>query len=67
MSHLTLKHIEVKELPPTWAKQLPAAQTVTVIIIAENSEQQSSIDFGQGEKVANEIEAYLNDLFKRFA
>jgi hypothetical protein len=40
----------------------PAAQTVTVIIIAENSEQQSSIDFGQGEKVANEIEAYLNEL-----
>ncbi len=64
MSHLTLKHIEVNELPPTWAKQLPAAQTVTVIIIAENSEQQSSIDFGQGEKVANEIETYLNDLHR---
>jgi len=38
--HLALKHIKVNELPPTWTKQLPAAQTVTVIIIAENSEQQ---------------------------
>jgi len=62
MSHLTLEHIKVNELPPTWAKQLPAAQTVTVIIIAENSEPQSSIAFGQGEKLPNDQTAYLTHL-----
>ncbi|MCK5536857.1 MAG: hypothetical protein KAI79_08520 [Bacteroidales bacterium] len=36
MSHITLEHIKVNELPPAWAKQLPATQTVTVVIIAEN-------------------------------
>jgi hypothetical protein len=58
MSHITLEHIKVNELPLAWAKQLPAAQTVTVIIIAENAEQQSSIAYN----VPNNQEAYLNDL-----
>ncbi|MBE9561281.1 MAG: hypothetical protein IMF12_00275 [Proteobacteria bacterium] len=48
MSHITLEHIKVNELPPTWVKQLPDVQTVTVVIIAEN-------DNGQNEM-------YLNDL-----
>jgi hypothetical protein len=60
MSYLTLKHIKVNELPLTWAKQLAGTQTVTVIIITENSDQQPSIDFGMGDKVVND--AYLNDL-----
>jgi hypothetical protein len=46
MSHITLEHIKVHELPSAWAKQLPDTQTVTVIIIAEN----------------NQNEIYLNDL-----
>ena len=62
MSYLTLEHIKVNELPPTWAKQLPAAQTVTVIIIVENSEQQSLSDLGQGEKLPNDQTAYLKNL-----
>jgi len=33
-----------------------------VIILKENSDQQSSIGLGQGEKVANDQEAYLNGL-----
>ncbi|EDN68754.1 hypothetical protein BGP_3833 [Beggiatoa sp. PS] len=62
MSHLTLEHIKVNELPPAWAKQLSTAQTVTVIIIAETEEQQSSIELGQGKNVPNDQEAYLNNL-----
>lgn len=62
MSHITLEHIKVNELPRAWAKQLPHAQTVTVIIIAENAVQQSSIAPGQSDNVPNNQEAYLNDL-----
>jgi hypothetical protein len=61
MSHITLEHIKVNELPPAWLKQLPATQTVTVIIIAENAEQQSYV-LGQSDNVLNNQEAYLNDL-----
>jgi len=57
-SHLTLEHVKVHELPPTWAKQLSATQ----IIIAENSDQPSSIAFEQGEPLPNDQQAYLNDL-----
>jgi hypothetical protein len=62
MSHLTLEHIKVNELPVAWAKQLPTAQTVTVIIIAENAEQQSSMAPGLRYNVPNNQEAYLKDL-----
>jgi hypothetical protein len=62
MSHITLEHIKVNELPPAWAKQLPTAQTVTVIIIAENTKEQSSIVLGPSDNVPNNQEAYLNDL-----
>ncbi len=51
MSYITLEHIKVNELPPAWTKQLPATQTVTVIIIAENAEQQSYV-LGQSDKMS---------------
>ncbi|RKZ45043.1 MAG: hypothetical protein DRR16_15425 [Candidatus Parabeggiatoa sp. nov. 3] len=57
-----MEHVKVHELPPTWAKQLSPTQTVTVIIIAENSEQQSLFALEQGELLPNDQEAYLNDL-----
>ncbi len=49
LSHITLEHIKVNELPSAWTKQLLATQTVTVIIIAENAKQQSYV-LGQSDK-----------------
>jgi hypothetical protein len=42
MSQLRLEHVNIKELPPSWAKQLPLAQTVTVTIVVESLESRPS-------------------------
>jgi hypothetical protein len=70
MSHLRLEHLKINELPPQWAKQLPAAQTFTVIIIAENKPsmpEQVTIEppsdgIGQDDNTPEEREAYLQYL-----
>jgi hypothetical protein len=70
MSHLRLEHLKINELPPQWAKQLPAAQTFTVIIIAENKPsmpeqvtiEQPSDGIGQDDNTPEEREAYLQYL-----
>ena len=35
MSHLILEHLTSNDLPPEWAKQLPAGQTFSVMIVPE--------------------------------
>ena len=40
MSHLTLEHVKINDLPYGWVKQLPPAQTVTVTLVVENIEPQ---------------------------
>lgn len=61
---MRLEHIKINELPPQWAKQLPAAQTFTVIIIAENkpSMPAPSDGIGQDDNAPEEREAYLQYL-----
>lgn len=66
MSHLRLRNLKINELPPQWTKQLPAAQTFTVIIIAEKPKQVTieppSYNTGQEDNATKEREAYLQNL-----
>ncbi len=66
MSHLRLEHIKINELPPQWTKKLPAAQTFTVIIIAENQEVKSTlpkqVSIEPDNNARQERAAYLQDL-----
>ena len=73
MSHLRLEHVKVHDLPKEWIKQLPPAQTVTVIIVVEDLGQQTSTpepviieskspDIGPDDKIPEDREAYLHYL-----
>ena len=73
MSHLRLEHVKVNDLPNEWVKQLPPAQTVTVIIIVEDLGQQPSTpepviieskssDIGLDDKIPEDREEYLQYL-----
>jgi len=73
MSQLRLEHININELPPKWAKQLPRAQTVTVTIVVESLEyrpamsksvviEPPSSDKVDNDNVPEDRDAYLHYL-----
>ncbi|HEC84776.1 MAG: hypothetical protein DRR08_23015 [Candidatus Parabeggiatoa sp. nov. 2] len=64
MSYLILEHLTCRELPAEWAKHLPAGQTFTVSIIAENPVPQPSTYEPVIEKKGTY--AYLRQLKKNF-
>ncbi len=72
MSQLRLEHVNINELPLSWAKQLPQAQTVTVTIVVESLArpptpepviiEPPSSDIVENENVPEDREAYLQSL-----